>query len=253
MVILPCVLALRNKLDAQNHLDERKVRMCADGSKQIQGLDYDESYAPAILSTTLRVQIALSVMLGLPMWHMDVSNAFQSTPAPIVEGKRIWLRCFPEYLMWLKERHPDLWRQVDKKAQTQPAHLLALEMFKMVQGRVDASRKWQELIEKILMHPAHSLCLKSNRADPCFYSGTIDGCPVLLSRATADLLVSASKTVYLKILATMKGAGWKMHDKGLASFFFGIRICQSDDGISIDQAPYATEIVASVLGRDWAT
>jgi hypothetical protein len=51
----------------------------------------------------------------------------------------------------------------------------------------------------------------------------------------------------------MKAAGWKMHDKGLASFFFGIRICQSDDGISIDQAPYATEVVASVLGKDWST
>ena len=51
----------------------------------------------------------------------------------------------------------------------------------------------------------------------------------------------------------MKGAGWKMHDKGLASFFFGIRIHQSDDGIFIDQAPYATEIVAPVLRKDWAT
>jgi hypothetical protein len=44
-----------------------------------------------------------------------------------------------------------------------------------------------------------------------------------------------------------------MHDKRLASFFFGIRICQSDDGISIDQAAHATEVVASVLGKDWST
>jgi hypothetical protein len=51
----------------------------------------------------------------------------------------------------------------------------------------------------------------------------------------------------------MKGAGWSMHDKGIASFFFGIRICQSDAGISIDQAPQAKEIVASVLGKDWET
>jgi hypothetical protein len=141
VVVLPTVLALRNKLDAQNRLGERKVRMCANGSKQIQGLDYDKSYAPAILGTTLRVQLALSVMLRLPLWHMDVSNAFQSTPAPVIKGKHIWLRCFPEYLFWLKEKHPDLWKQMDEKARNLPAHLLALEMFKMVQGRVDASRK----------------------------------------------------------------------------------------------------------------
>ena len=72
-------------------------------------------------------------MLGLQAWHvMDVSNALQSTPAPIVEGKRIWLSCFRR-LVWLKERHPDSWKQVVNKAESQPAHLLALQMFKMVQ------------------------------------------------------------------------------------------------------------------------
>jgi hypothetical protein len=142
--------------------------MCANGSKHIQGLDYDESYAPASLATTLRIQVTLSVMLGLPMWHMDVSNAFQSTPAPVVEGKCIWLRCFPEYLYWLKEKHPELWKKVDEKAKTTPAHLLALKMFKMVQYRVDASRKLKELIENVLMHSDHGLGLTPNRADPCF-------------------------------------------------------------------------------------
>ena len=48
----------------------------------------------------------------------------------------------------------------------------------------------------------------------------------------------------------MKGAGWKTHDKGLASFFFGIRMCQSDNRILIVQAPCAIEIVASVLSKD---
>jgi hypothetical protein len=81
----------------------------------------------------------------------------------------------------------------------------------------------------------------------------IDDSPVLISQVTDDLLVSASKTVYLKILAVMKNAGWQMHDKGRASFFFGIHICQSDDEVSIDQAPYAQEIMASVLGKDWDT
>jgi hypothetical protein len=117
--------------------------------------------------------------------------------------------------------------KVDAKAKKQPAHLLAIEMFKMVQGHIDASCKWQELIEKVLMHQDHGLCLQSNRADPCFYTGMIDSSPVVISRATNDLLVSTYCTVYLRILATMKGVGWKMNDKGIASFFFGIRNCQS--------------------------
>jgi hypothetical protein len=113
-------------------------------------------------------------------------------------------------------------------------------MFKIVQGHVDASRKWKEWIETILLEAKHGLCLSTNQADPCFYTGTIDGSPVLISRATDDLLVSSSsKSVYLKIFSTMKGAGWTMHDKDIASFCFGIRICQSGDGISIDQAPQA--------------
>ena len=51
--MLPLVLALRNELDAQNHFDERKVRVCANGSKKIQGLDCNESHAPGVLSTLL--------------------------------------------------------------------------------------------------------------------------------------------------------------------------------------------------------
>ena len=97
-------------------------------------------------------QIALSVMLSLPAWHVDASSSFHCTPASIIKGKRAWLRCFPQHLVWLKERHPESWKRVDKKAQSQPAHLLTAEMFNVVQGQVDASCKWhQELIKKILM------------------------------------------------------------------------------------------------------
>jgi hypothetical protein len=52
----PCILdsisAIKHKLDEFNWLVERKLRGCAPGGEQIAGLDYDESYAPAILATT---------------------------------------------------------------------------------------------------------------------------------------------------------------------------------------------------------
>jgi hypothetical protein len=159
------------------------------------------------------------------MLRIDWMNA-RFAPVPMDRNEsKVWIMMNPMPLQ--------LFRLHFKK---QPAHLLAMKMFKMVQGRVYASHKWQALIGKVLMHQDHGLCLQSNCADPCFHTGMIDGPAVLISCATDDLLVSASCTVYLRILATMRGAGWKMHDKGLASFFFGIPICQSDDEWYLDRS-----------------
>jgi hypothetical protein len=74
----------------------------------------------------------------------------------------------------------------------------------------------------------------------------------MVARATDDLLVSASRANYEVLLKAMSKK-WTMHDKGLAKFFFGIRITQSIDGISLDQIPYAKEIVATILGPEWET
>jgi hypothetical protein len=46
--VLDCIIALKHKTDEFNRLVERKLRLCAHGGQQIAGLDYDESYAPAI-------------------------------------------------------------------------------------------------------------------------------------------------------------------------------------------------------------
>jgi hypothetical protein len=64
----------------------------------------------------------------------------------------------------------------------------------------------------------------------------------LISRATDDLLVSASRTVYLKILANHEThAGW-MHDTCFP--FLGIGICELGM-MEVHQAPYEREIVAA--------
>ena len=220
VTILDTVLALRNKLDEYNRLDERKVRMCANGSQQSQGIDYDEAYAPAILSITIRVEIALCNHLGLPMWHIDVSNAFQSTPAPLAAGQVIYIRCFPEYLLWLETQHPELWIQIPPE---------------------------KHEAEKVLVK---ELGLVPNRADPCFYSGIIEGEMVLVGRATDDLLIGGSEKVY-RIIHDAMDKHWKIHDKGLAKFFFGNRITQTTDGTSMDQIPYAYQLIEQVFGKDW--
>ena len=133
---------------------------------------------------------------------MDVSYAFQSTPAPIIEGNCYWLPFLHSILCG--QRNSTLIygsKSTRKHKANLLTHLLLAEMFEMVQGGVDPSHKWQELIEKIMVHADHGQCLESNWADPCFYTAgmcTIDGSPVLLSRGTNDLLVSTSQTFVCK-------------------------------------------------------
>ena len=248
--VLDAILAIKHKTDEYNRLVERKLRLCAHGGQQIAGVDYDESYAPAILATSFRLCIVMACHLGLWLWHLDVSNAFQSTPDP--DGKT-FLRCFPEYLLWFADRFPAQHAAFLVEHPDTPAHELAVLMLKYVQGRVDASLKWKHAIEDVLIG---ELGLTPNRADSCVYSGRIQGDPIFIARATDDFLCGTTKKGYLAVLHTLRfnpdgSKRWIIHDYGLATYFFGIRIVQSTDAITIDQRPFTRATLAEVFGPNW--
>jgi hypothetical protein len=105
VTVLDAVLALKHKLDELGRLDERKVRMCVNGSQQVEGIDYSDSYAPTVSATAMRIMIAITAKLshlGVSLWHSDIKNAFQGTPATPVEGRRVWIRLYPEFMEWYK-------------------------------------------------------------------------------------------------------------------------------------------------------
>jgi hypothetical protein len=248
--ILDGILAIKHKLDEHNRLVERKLRLCAHGGQQIAGLDYDESYAPAILATSFRLTVVMACHLGVWLFHLDVSNAFQSTPD---RDPKTFLRCFPEYLLWFESRFPAKYAALRKRHPTVEAHDLAMLMLKYVQGRVDASLQWKHAIEEVLID---ELGLVPNRADSCVYTGRVEGELVFISRATDDFLVGSTIKGYRLILKMLRFRStgekrWEIHDYGLATYFFGIRILQSVDAITIDQRPFSRATLAEVFGTGW--
>ena len=46
---------------------------------------------------------------------------------------------------------------------------------------------------------------------------------------------------------------WDVHSFGLATFFFGVQIIQSDDAISLDQRPFDFDTLMKLDGADWLT
>ena len=250
---LPAVLVLKHVINTNKQIDERKVRLCVNGSFQQKGIDYQESFAPTILAISIKVFIAVALHLRCELYHIDISNAFQNTPAPPnAAGQRLWLRIFPEYLTWYHARFP-----------TQHAQLLALmhrhklgprnlgvEMFAHVQGRKDASREWGQHIDQVIFD---ELKLMPNRADSCIYQGIMQGHLVILARATDDILIATTHVdAYQAIVSIFQGK-WKVHDMGIVEHYFGLRFVHSPGCLSIEQTHLVYEVLRSVFGHDWAS
>jgi hypothetical protein len=91
-----------------------------NGSYQIKGVDYTESFAPTILAMSIKVFLAIGMYMHYNFYHLDISNAFQNTPAPPnAAGNRIWLKAFPEYMLWYQTRFPVQYKNIEH---TFPSH-----------------------------------------------------------------------------------------------------------------------------------
>jgi len=80
VMVLDPMLALKHKLDEFLHLVERKVQLCVNSSQQIEGLDYDESYAPTILAASICILVVVAceyTYVGVQLYHIDIKNAFK--------------------------------------------------------------------------------------------------------------------------------------------------------------------------------
>ena len=57
---------------------ELKCRFCAKGSKMVEELDYDLSFAPVIDGPHLYFMIAIATAEDMILYFVDISNAFQT-------------------------------------------------------------------------------------------------------------------------------------------------------------------------------
>ena len=95
------VIDLKHVLNVVKHIVERKVRVCANGSKKIQGIDYQESFASALLGLTFNLSIVICCWFVMLVYHLDISNCFQCTTDESTE--HLWMgSLLPEWIQMLK-------------------------------------------------------------------------------------------------------------------------------------------------------
>jgi hypothetical protein len=73
---LDLIWTYRRKRRPDGSLKKYKARLCVNGSRQIQGIDYTESFAPVVQWSTMRMVNTLAAMHNLKGKKIDFTQAF---------------------------------------------------------------------------------------------------------------------------------------------------------------------------------
>jgi hypothetical protein len=69
-----------NKQDEHGVVTRNKARLVAKGYSQVEGLDFDETYAPASRLESIHILLAYATYHGFKIYQMDVKSAFLNGP-----------------------------------------------------------------------------------------------------------------------------------------------------------------------------
>ena len=70
----------KNKQDEHDTIIRNKARLVAQGHSQVEGLDFDETFAPVARLESIRMFLAYAAFNGFPLFQMDVKSAFLNGP-----------------------------------------------------------------------------------------------------------------------------------------------------------------------------
>ena len=96
----------RNKTDEEGNVIHNKARLVPQGFSQMEGVDYDEIFAPIAHMESIRILLALACQLKFKLYQMDVKtaflNGFLKEDVYVAQPKGFIDPHFPDHVLYLK-------------------------------------------------------------------------------------------------------------------------------------------------------
>ena len=221
--VLPAVWAMRRK----RRIDTREVykwkaRLNIDGSKQVKGINYWETYAPVATWPSIRLLMVHTLLHG---WHTRQIDYVQAYPQADIEV--------------------DLYMEIPKGFEVQgsdPGEYV-LKLHKNIYGQKQAGRVWNQHLVKRLK----SIGFKPSTSDECvFYKGN-----AIYALYTDDSILAGPDPNELDcIIQEMKQANLDITVEGDLSDFLGVKISKKQDGTFHLTQPHLIESILKDLRLD---
>ncbi|GJT24148.1 retrovirus-related pol polyprotein from transposon TNT 1-94, partial [Tanacetum coccineum] len=207
---------LEVKTDESGGALKNKARLVAQGFRQEDGIDFEESFAPIARIEAIRIFIANVAHKNMTIYQMDVKTAFLNG-----ELKEEVYVSQPEGF-------------VD---QDNPSHVYKLK--KALYGLKQAPRAWYDMLSSFLISQQFS----KGAVDPTLFIQHAENNILLVQIYVDDIIFASTNTAMCNEFANQMTNKFKMSMIGKMSFFLELQISQSPRGIFINQSKYASEIV----------
>ena len=66
----------KKKTGADGNVTIYKARLVAKGYRQVQGVDYDETFSPVAKLKSVRIMLAIAAFYDYEIWQMDIKTGF---------------------------------------------------------------------------------------------------------------------------------------------------------------------------------
>ena len=206
----------RNKQDENGLVVRNKARLVAQGYTQVEGIDFDETFAPVARLEAIRILLAYANHHDITLYQMDVKSAF-------LNGKleeEVYVAQPPGFE---DPKHPDK----------------VFRLNKALYGLKQAPRAWYDTLKEFLMKKG----FKPGSLDPTLFAKSYDGELFVCQIYVDDIIFGCTDQRYSDEFAYMMSEEYQMSMMGELKFFLGLQIRQQRNGIFISQEKYLKDVL----------
>jgi hypothetical protein len=195
----------------------------AKGYSKVEGLDFDETYAPVARLESFRILLAYATYHGFKLYQMDVKSAFLN--GPIKEEVYV-------------EQPPGF------EYSEYPNHVYKLS--KALYGLKQVPRAWYECLRDFLIANG----FKVGKADPTLFTKTIASGLFVCQIYVDDIIFGSTCKSTCEEFSRIMVQKFEMSMMGELKYFLGFQVKQLQEGTFISQTKYIQDILTKFGMKD---
>ena len=193
-----------NKTDEEGNVICNKARLVVQGYSQMEGVDYDETFAPVTCMESIKILLALACQLKFKLYQMDVKTAFLNRllkeDVHVAQPKGFIDPYFPNHVLYLK---------------------------KALYGLKQAPRAWYDRLTQYLV----SHRFTKGKTNQTLFIKREDGELIVAQVYVDDIIFRWTKDELAHGFSKLMQAEFEMSMIGELTHFLGLQIRQQDSGI----------------------